>query len=523
MLAQGTYAPSLANDSSNTDELSNDNPDTSNLDPDALRNAYLLIKLRDYLQSAQNNYQSLQDKIDETRTTIDQNRYKISDLQSQVNHLEGLVGESENKIRNVETQIAVKETDIRKSLEAVNFNTLEQEHQRDILKSYLRLLYLEKNLYYDNSNNLNGFKILLQPETISSVLQQNTYLGMLENQAETLMDHFLTLDHQIKRNNYELNIKHEQLTDLRDQLEGEHRNLQAQFEGKQNLLNETKGNDQIYRDLFASYLAAQEAVTNEIASFYDNINLLDERFSILSQTLTAADLQTIQTIRDETEADFSTNEAADFLKLDWPVSPASGLTAYFDDASYITAFGVAHHALDIRANHGSVIYAPSDGFAFKVYDAAALSDSKAKLGYGYLVLAHQKGAMTVYGHVSAILVKEGDFVRRGQIVALSGGTPGTPGAGVRTTGPHLHFEVYQNGVLVDPLEYLALAEVPLDYLPEKYQKILQQQLEQDLADQGVTEADLQNLQNTPNQQRFEESIQQTLENNSANDSSFEER
>ena len=42
-------------------------------------------------------------------------------------------------------------------------------------------------------------------------------------------------------------------------------------------------------------------------------------------------------------------------------------------------------------------------------------------------------------------------VLRGQVLGKTGAMPGTPGAGVRTTGPHLHFEVWQDGVRVDPL------------------------------------------------------------------------
>jgi len=93
------------------------------------------------------------------------------------------------------------------------------------------------------------------------------------------------------------------------------------------------------------------------------------------------------------------------------------------------------------------------------------------------MIAHRKGVMTLYGHISKPLVKPGEYIKRGQIIALSGATPGTVGAGVRTTGPHLHFEVWQDGVRVDPLQYLPLEEVPADSLPEKYLKERQNRLE----------------------------------------------
>jgi murein DD-endopeptidase MepM/ murein hydrolase activator NlpD len=69
-------------------------------------------------------------------------------------------------------------------------------------------------------------------------------------------------------------------------------------------------------------------------------------------------------------------------------------------------------------------------------------------GYGQLVrIDHGNGFETLYGHDSKLLVKEGDVVKKGQIIALSG----TSG---RSTGPHVHFEVHKNGRVVDPASYI---------------------------------------------------------------------
>ena len=76
--------------------------------------------------------------------------------------------------------------------------------------------------------------------------------------------------------------------------------------------------------------------------------------------------------------------------------------------------------------------------------------------------------MTVYGHVSSFLVEEGDLVRPDDIIALTGGTPGTKGSGLMTTGAHLHFEIYENGEHQDPLAYLPLDDLPLPYIPNSY-------------------------------------------------------
>ena len=60
---------------------------------------------------------------------------------------------------------------------------------------------------------------------------------------------------------------------------------------------------------------------------------------------------------------------------------------------------------------------------------------------------HGNGYETMYAHDQKLLVKEGDVVKKGQIIALSG----TSG---RSTGPHVHFEVHKNGRVVDPASYI---------------------------------------------------------------------
>lgn len=488
---------------------------------DAVRNAYLMIKLRQYMEQAERNYSSLQTKIDNTREEIENNRYEIGTLEGDVSNLDSLITDTEAKIKSVKSQISQKEQDIQKSLETLEFSEIQINEQKGALESYLRLLYLEKNSTSSDNLETNFFKLFLHNGTISKTLQNASFLSVLEKQASSLIDGLQSLEREQKKENYDLTLKRNQLDDLETQLEAEYRNLTAQMEGKQNLLKDVGNQDDIYRELFASYKAAQDAILEEINLFETNITALEDRLADYQTAITEEELAQIDQIKTDSSGDHSISEAANFLDLDWPVSPEMGLTAYFEDQLYVERFGVAHHALDVRIPHGSIIYAPSDAVVYKVYDAAKLESEKAKLGYGYIILAHRMGTMTLYGHVSGALVSEGDFVQRGQMIGLTGGTPGTPGAGVRTTGAHLHFEVIQDGVRVDPLEYLPLNEVPSDYLLPQYVTLLEAQIRQELAD---LQAEQEAAANQDSSLSEEESnnwdersegalIQQTIENN----------
>lgn len=143
---------------------------------------------------------------------------------------------------------------------------------------------------------------------------------------------------------------------------------------------------------------------------------------------------------------YSLQHLATDTELDWPVMPLLGVSAHFEDAGYKKRFGIDHHAIDIPVNQGTPIRAPADGVVLKV--------SMNGLGYSYIVLEHEAGLQTIYGHVSKAEVKEGDHVGYGQVIGRTGGTPGSPGAGLLTTGPHLHFAVKIDGALVDPMAYL---------------------------------------------------------------------
>lgn len=98
-----------------------------------------------------------------------------------------------------------------------------------------------------------------------------------------------------------------------------------------------------------------------------------------------------------------------------------------------------HNGVDIKAPFNALVAAAADG---KVIEAGW------KGGYGKaVVIQHADGFMTLYGHLNVILVKPGQAVKQYQYIGKVGKTG-------RTTGAHLHFTIWKNGKLQDPLKYL---------------------------------------------------------------------
>jgi murein DD-endopeptidase MepM/ murein hydrolase activator NlpD len=123
-------------------------------------------------------------------------------------------------------------------------------------------------------------------------------------------------------------------------------------------------------------------------------------------------------------------------KMTWPVPASSRISSYFGDKVSRSA---PHQGLDIAAPTGTTIVAASGG---KVINSSVRS------GYGNVVIIdHGSGIATYYAHCSKLLVKVGDMVTAGSVIAKVGSTG-------NSTGPHCHFEVRENGTAVNPLKYL---------------------------------------------------------------------
>lgn len=113
-----------------------------------------------------------------------------------------------------------------------------------------------------------------------------------------------------------------------------------------------------------------------------------------------------------------------------------------------------HTGIDFAAKTGTPVYATGDG--------TVIEPKGNQSGYGIVcVINHGYGFQSLYGHLSKMLVKPGDKVKRGQIIGLVGSTG-------LSVAPHCHYEIIKNSVKINPVNYFYN-----DLTPEEYEKVIE--------------------------------------------------
>jgi murein DD-endopeptidase MepM/ murein hydrolase activator NlpD len=355
-------------------------------------------------------------KIDQLDSQIDQYQKKIDQAEAQQLSLANEIELLNNRVAQTELEIAAANEEILATggeIKILDNNIVEKSadllRQQKIMASVLQQIRAaDKTSVIDwvlGSNSFSTFFDHVEKlETINSELEKT--LATTQNVKSEL---------QAKRTEQENKLI--SLEYLQKKLEKDQRLLEEEKNSKAYLIEQTAQSEEKFLDLVDELLAEQTSINRQVTSLQSSIE----------DKLKAGDL------------------AGDSSVLSWPAEPIKGISATFHDSTYPFRHLFEHPGVDIPTPAGTPVKSSAPGYVAWV-----------KLGnlYGnYLLIIHADGVATLYAHLSKILVSTDDFVARGETVALSGGQPGTPGAGL-STGPHLHFEVRKDGIPTNPMNYL---------------------------------------------------------------------
>ncbi len=190
---------------------------------------------------------------------------------------------------------------------------------------------------------------------------------------------------------------------------------------------------------FDNHIEEPESFHSEISKCSQNVESTHQE-SISGKENVDTTLQ-----RDDSQAP---NKEIDEISEDYRTVPS--IWPVVDNQSYISSWfgslrsnggrsGSFHKGIDIIVPSGTRVIATADG---TVRYANRMS------GYGnMIIIEHQDGFYSVYGHLSSILVKEGHLVKQGDVIGYSGATG-------RVTTPHLHYEVRRGKSPINPVWFL---------------------------------------------------------------------
>ena len=189
-------------------------------------------------------------------------------------------------------------------------------------------------------------------------------------------------------------------------------------------------------------------LSQNIKSFYQGISKTDiavsEIFNSFKNVVQETFSPSVEDATGETES--TTGEKADFspvfltVNFTNPIKEGSITSKFGYRISPITNKYSLHSGLDIAAAENTEIHSAYDGVVIKA--------EYHEINGNYVVIEHSNTLKTTYNHCNKLLVKEGETVKKGEVIALVGATG-------YATGNHLHFEVLLNGKYINPLYVLS--------------------------------------------------------------------
>ncbi len=413
-----------------------------------------------------------QDNIDAVRKQLDQLLIEQKALQSQ---LDALGQQNKSLTGNLKTLDATRKKlladlkvtqnsitsaglQIDKLGQSINANQNEIQRHESAISEALKQLskYDAHTVVFD----------LLTYKNIADVWTDEANLGSLQSNLQTEIASLKDTTDQLAKNKADAEKQKKSLASLQSQLSGQKKVVESTQTAKQQLLTQTKGQEAAYQMLLAQNIAREKEFEAQLFQFESQLKAASPgsapsaSHTILSWPYSDAYL------------------ARCLLRLK-SLGNAECITQQFGKTSSsgrLYASGT-HNGVDFSMPVGTAVQTVRSG----VVKAQGNTDQQSGCySYGrWILVEHDNGLSTIYGHLSATIVTVGQGVTTGQVIGYSGGQPGADGSGY-STGPHLHLGLFVTaGVSVqrysssinckntsipiaNPTDYLD----PLAYLPK---------------------------------------------------------
>ncbi|MCI0479684.1 peptidoglycan DD-metalloendopeptidase family protein, partial [Candidatus Uhrbacteria bacterium] len=333
----------------------------------------------------------------------------------------------ENEILLLENRIREKELNVQRSRTEIELLTIEIQELERVLETQERRIVKQKALVAEfirrinQSDEVSALDVFLTRPSLSSFFDRIEELKRLERDLGDSIADLKEVRKDIEDTKLARDGRREAVIERQKSLEQEQMRLESERNFKVSLIAETRQSQERFERILHELRQQQQVTADDIANLEVK---LKSTLVTMDEALARGD-----------------------VLLNFPLDASKGLviTSPFHDPDYPFRKMFEHPGTDFRAAVGTPVKAAAGGY---------VAWNKTGSMYGnYTMIVHPGGFATVYAHLSKFMAKPDTYVERGQVIGLSGGMPGQPGAGL-STGPHLHFEVRQGGIPVDPENFL---------------------------------------------------------------------
>ncbi len=367
--------------------------------------------LNSQVQQKRDQVKVLEQSIAGYKKQIDVQESKQATLVNQTTLLENRIAKKQLDIQRAKLDLDATELEIQ-SLE----NQIADEEQRiakqlDYSGEIIREIHKQESV--------STIEILLTKHSLSEYFSVLEEMKRLEDDLTSALIHLKQMRQTEQETKSALVHHKETLLTEKHQLRKEELALEAEKNFKESLIGETKMKQSEFERMLYELRQQQQNTSDDISALESK---LKDKLDTIDDSLARGD-----------------------VLLNWPVDPSRGITAIFHDPTYPFKNLFQHPGVDVRASVGTSVKSAAGGYV--------AWNKKGRLYGNYVMVVHPGNIATVYAHLSKFTATPDSYIERGDEIGLSGGRPGDPGAGL-STGPHLHFEVRQNGIPVDPQNYL---------------------------------------------------------------------
>lgn len=379
-------------------------------------------ELDDQIRAKQSQITQTTKKIQELKSYIEGKQKEISSLNTQLQVIDSRVELIQLQLRATQAEIEKTSAEIEKNENEIKQKESEIEKQRGTINGVIKEMYKEKD------NNI--LSVIVSATSFSDLVEKTEYLARIRAQLKQGLEKLKTLKAELETQKEQLDKKAKDLEQLKSDKQVEETGLEEQKAAKLQIMQATKGEESAFQAQLSKARAEEQSISAEVT------NLVQEQ---------ARRKRAAEAVQGRPGREQVVQKGA----FTYPLAGANRISITggdFMDPAY--GLGFPHTGVDLTAKQGTPVMAAGSGTVIVARDSGGP-------GLSYIAIDHGNGLVTKYLHMSVIGVNKGDVVNAGEVIGASGGSPGTRGAGIFTTGAHLHFEIDDyNGNPLNPHGYL---------------------------------------------------------------------